>query len=215
MKNIYDSRKEYKKLQLEEEVILSNPIDQFNLWFHELENTKNNNFEINAMTVSTVGVCGEPTNRVVLLKEYSKNGFIFFTNYTSKKGRDLAINNHICASFFWWPLERQVIIKGKAVKIDNKESEEYFKSRPKGSQIGAIISNQSQVINGREELDKKYEFLMEKHKESSLNKPENWGGYRIDPIEIEFWQGRESRLHDRIRYLLQPTLDWKIERLSP
>ncbi len=213
MNNLENQRQEYKKLKLEESNVLADPISQFHLWFQELAQL-NSEIEVNAMTVSTIGTDDIPRNRVVLLKSYNQEGFIFYTNYKSNKGNALDNNSNICASFYWWPLERQVIIKGKASKIDEKESEAYFNSRPKGSQIGAIVSSQSQIINGRTEIEKRYNQLMEEYKDTNPKKPVDWGGYLIKPIEIEFWQGRESRLHDRINYTLQYS-DWKIERLSP
>ena len=213
MKNLNFQRKEYTKLKLVENEVLKNPISQFHEWYLELEKS-NAEIEINAMTLSTVDSSNAPRNRVVLLKSYDQKGFTFFTNYKSFKATAIEINNQVCISFFWWPLERQVIVRGTAKKVDEKSSQEYFTIRPKGSQVGAIVSNQSQVINGREELEQNYERLMEKFKDSIPPKPENWGGYLIEPYEMEFWQGRENRLHDRLNYKLIGT-EWKIERLSP
>lgn len=211
--DLTDYRKTYEKDSLSKESMDSNPIKQFQDWFHEVEE-KGGVEEANAMTVSTVDENGFPKNRVVLLKKFDDNGFYFYTNYNSDKGKALAQNNKICLSFFWPNLERQVIISGIAEKTSEADSTEYFHSRPKGSQIGAMVSPQSEVIKSREFLEENLAQLQEKYKNSEVPKPEYWGGYIIKPVSVEFWQGRPNRLHDRIRYTKTES-DWKIERLAP
>ncbi|WP_396590230.1 pyridoxamine 5'-phosphate oxidase [Allomuricauda sp. R78024] len=213
-KDLSNYRKSYEKSALMEDSILENPLEQFQKWFYEVEATDGLE-EPNAMTVSTIGLDGFPKNRVVLMKRYTHEGFIFYTNYQSEKGKALETNPSTCLSFFWPNLERQVIIKGKAEKIAENLSDGYFESRPVGSQLGAIISQQSETIASREEMEEK---LVEMEKESigkELERPSYWGGYLVRPVSIEFWQGRPNRLHDRIRYKLQEDFNWKIERLQP
>jgi pyridoxamine 5'-phosphate oxidase len=167
------------------------------------------------MTLSTIGLDGYPKSRVVLLKRYTYEGFIFYTNYNSEKGKAIEKNPNVCLSFFWHSAERQIIIKGKAEKIAENLSDGYFESRPRGSQLGAIVSKQSDVIPNRKYLEIKLSKLEESYKDKEILRPEFWGGYIVKPIEIEFWQGRPNRLHDRIRFLLQEDYNWKIDRLSP
>ena len=167
------------------------------------------------MTISTIGKDGYPKSRIVLLKKYSEDGFIFYTNYTSEKGKAIAANNHICLSFFWPALEQQIIIKGKAEFLPKEISDEYFKSRPKGSKLGAWASNQSSVVMSREELGANLENFEKKFNETEILRPKHWGGYIVKPISVEFWQGRPNRMHDRIRYSLGPDFSWKRERLAP
>ena len=169
----------------------------------------------NAMTISTIGLDGFPKNRVVLLKKYTHEGFIFFTNYESEKGKAIAKNPNVCISFFWPNLERQIIIKGMAEKIAENLSDGYFESRPKGSQYGAIVSDQSTVIPSRDYLEDKLKALESEYEGKEIKRPDFWGGFIVKPISMEFWQGRPNRLHDRIRYALQEDYDWKIERLAP
>lgn len=211
--DLTDYRKSYNKDSLSKEIMESNPIKQFQNWFHEVEE-KGGVEEANAMTVSTVDENGFPKNRVVLLKKFDDNGFYFYTNYNSDKGRAIAQNKKVCLSFFWPNLERQVIIRGIAEKTSEADSTEYFHSRPKGSQIGAMASPQSEVIESREFLENNLSQLQEKYKNSEVPKPEYWGGYLITPLSIEFWQGRPNRLHDRILYTKLES-DWKMERLAP
>lgn len=211
--DLTDYRKSYNKDSLSKEIMESNPIKQFQNWFHEVEE-KGGVEEANAMTVSTVDENGFPKNRVVLLKKFDDNGFYFYTNYNSDKGKAIAQNNKVCLSFFWPNLERQVIIRGIAEKTSEADSTEYFHSRPKGSQIGAMASPQSEVIESREFLENNLSQLQEKYKNSEVPKPEYWGGYLINPLSIEFWQGRPNRLHDRILYTKLES-DWKMERLAP
>lgn len=207
-------RKSYEKGELLLKNAPENPIELFRDWFVEVD-THFNQGETNAMTISTIGLDGYPKNRVVLLKKYTHEGFIFYTNYDSEKGKAILQNPNVCLSFFWPMAERQVIIKGSAEKISENLSDGYFESRPRGSQLGAIASNQSEVIPNREFLENKLKTLELELKGKSIERPENWGGFMVSPVEIEFWQGRPNRLHDRIRYKLEENLDWKIDRLSP
>ncbi|RYC51572.1 pyridoxamine 5'-phosphate oxidase [Flagellimonas olearia] len=213
-KDLSDYRKSYEKSALLETTIKENPMEQFQKWFYEVEATDGLD-EPNAMTVSTIGLDGFPKNRVVLMKKYTHEGFIFYTNYDSEKGRAIAANPSLCLSFFWPNLERQVIIKGTAEKLAENLSDGYFESRPLGSQLGAVVSNQSEVIGSREVLEKELEALERKYEGKEIPRPSNWGGFLVRPVSIEFWQGRPNRLHDRIRYTLQEDYDWKIERLAP
>ena len=214
MSDLSNYRKSYEKSELLENAIPEDPISLFKKWFHEVEDFGGVD-EVNAMTVSTFGLDGFPKSRVVLLKNYSYEGFIFYTNYDSEKGRAIAENPHICLSFFWHSMERQVIIKGIAGKTPENISDGYFDSRPDGSKLGAIVSNQSEVIASREVLETKLKQLEGQFEGKEIPRPENWGGFLVKPVEVEFWQGRANRLHDRIRYKLQQDYSWKIERLSP
>lgn len=207
-------RKSYDKGELILSSVPENPIELFRDWFIEVD-THFNVGETNAMTISTIGLDGYPKSRVVLLKKYTHEGFIFYTNYSSEKGRAIADNPNVCLSFFWHGAERQIIIKGKAEKISGNLSDGYFESRPRGSQLGAIVSNQSEVVANRQELEVKLKDLEIEFEGKDIERPENWGGFIIKPVELEFWQGRPNRLHDRIRYQLQDDFNWKIERLAP
>ncbi|WP_267401833.1 MULTISPECIES: pyridoxamine 5'-phosphate oxidase [unclassified Chryseobacterium] len=213
MENLHDKRKVYDKSQLIESEIKQNPIEQFRDWF--LEASENPNiYEANAMAISTVEEDGCPRTRMVLLKAYTHEGFIFYTNYDSKKGKAIEKNHTACLHFFWPNLERQIIIKANLDRIAENLSDGYFHSRPKGSQLGAAVSPQSQVIPNKEFLEERLKELEKKYENSEVPRPENWGGYIAKPYEIEFWQGRPNRLHDRIVYTLDD-LDWKISRLAP
>lgn len=214
MKDFSDYRKSYEKSELLESSIPEDPINLFNRWFHEVEDNGGIE-EVNAMTVSTIGLDGYPKSRVVLLKKFTFEGFIFYTNYESEKGKALANNPNVCLSFFWPTLERQVIIKGKAEKIAENLSDGYFESRPTGSKLGAIVSPQSQVIPSRTFLEEELKNLENQYLQKEIERPAHWGGYIVKPISVEFWQGRPNRLHDRIRYSLQADFEWKIERLAP
>lgn len=214
MKDLSDYRKSYQKAELSKSSIPDNPMEAFSKWFNEVEEVSGY-IEVNAMTLSTLGVDGYPKNRVVLLKEFSTDGFVFYTNYNSDKGKSIARHNKVSLSFFWPQLERQVIIKGDASRVTPSKSEEYFHSRPRGSQLGAYISDQSSVIADRLYLEQKLREAEEMFKNKPIPKPKDWGGYLVVPIEIEFWQGRENRLHDRIRFSKQAINKWRKERLSP
>lgn len=214
MTDLSNYRKSYEKSELLESMIDENPLMQFRKWFHETEEFGGVE-EVNAMTLSTLGLDGFPKSRIVLLKKYDENGFTFVTNYDSEKGKALLQNPQVCLSFFWHSLERQVIIKGIAEKQSEAYSDGYFHSRPKGSQLGAVVSPQSEVIPNREFLDTKLKELEEKFANTEVNRPPNWGGILVKPVSIEFWQGRPNRLHDRIKYTLNPDGDWFIERLAP
>jgi pyridoxamine 5'-phosphate oxidase len=211
-KAIADLRKEYALQTLLETDIATNPIDQFSKWWAQAMETEIT--EANAMTLATASSDGLPSARIVLLKGFDSNGFVFFTNYKSYKGLQLEENPKACLVFFWKELERQVRIVGLVKKAPPKMSDEYFHSRPPGSQAGAIASPQSQVIESRDWLDKQYLKVSEQLKEKSADRPEHWGGYVVQPVIIEFWQGRPSRLHDRIQYTLENG-EWKMERLAP
>ena len=186
----------------------------FQKWFYEVDNNDSID-EANAMTVSTIGLDGFPKGRVVLLKKYTYEGFIFYTNYISEKGKAITANPNVCLSFFWHAAERQIIIKGKAEKIVENLSDGYFESRPRGSQLGAVVSNQSEVVENRSSLEDKLSALEQKLEGKEIPRPKYWGGLIVKPIEIEFWQGRANRLHDRIRYKLQEDYNWQIDRLAP
>ena len=207
-------RKSYDKGSLLESGISDNPLELFQKWFSEVDQHFPQD-ETNAMTLSTLGLDGFPKGRVVLLKKYTQQGFIFYTNYESEKGKSIIAHPRVSLSFHWAGAERQVIIKGKAEKIAADVSDGYFESRPRGSQLGAHASQQSTVVPNRQTLENQLKTLEEKFKNKSIPRPEFWGGFIVKPIEIEFWQGRANRLHDRIRYQLQSDLNWKIERLSP
>ncbi len=211
--NLNDYRRNYLKGELTEQTVDENPLQQFRKWFYEVKDSETVD-EVNAMTLTTLGVDGFPKGRVVLLKKYDEYGFYFYTNYESEKGKSIEKNENVSLSFFWPGMERQVIIKGKASKTSEEDSKNYFNSRPIGSQLGAIISSQSQVIPNREVLEEELKRLEEKYEEGEVEKPEDWGGYLVAPVSIEFWQGRPNGLHDRILYTLE-RYDWKIERLAP
>ncbi len=214
MEDLSDYRKSYEKSQLLENNIPEDPMNLFHRWFYETEE-QGNIEEVNAMTVSTIGLDGFPKSRVVLLKKFNEEGFIFYTNYNSEKGKAINNNPNVCLSFFWHSMERQVIIKGIAEKANPVISDNYFESRPDGSKLGAIVSPQSQVIESREFLDKKLKELENEFQSKPIPRPDYWGGFLVRPVEVEFWQGRPNRLHDRIRYHLQDDYFWKIERLAP
>lgn len=206
-------RQEYSSETLLEQDVAKNPIDQFQKWWQQVINSQV--VEPNAMTLATASADGMPSARIVLLKGFDNSGFVFYTNYKSYKAMQLEENPKACLIFFWKELERQVRITGIVKRVSEKESEQYFHSRPVGSQVGAIASPQSQVIPDREWLDQEYKKLVAKYKDGNVPKPDHWGGYRVHPVIIEFWQGRPSRLHDRIQYTLQEGGEWKIERLAP
>lgn len=211
--NIADIRKNYSQKTLSENDVEVDPIKQFDRWWKEAMASDID--EVNAMTLATASADGFPSARIVLLKDLSTLGFSFFTNYSSFKGQQLAENPKACLVFFWKELERQVRITGLIEKLSEEISNEYFQSRPEGSRIGAIASPQSQVIPGRTWLDEQYQKLEQELKNTATQRPAHWGGYLLKPVIIEFWQGRPSRLHDRIQYTLEGNGSWKIERLAP
>jgi len=207
-----DLRVDYGRATLSEADLRDNPIEQFGAWFDDARAA--DIAEPNAMTLATVGPDGAPSARVVLLKAFDASGFTFHTNYNSRKGRELTANPNCYLHFFWKELERQIFIRGTATKVSAQESDEYFAVRPYPSQIGALASEQSSVIESREALEQRFEELKAKYPEGSVPRPEHWGGFRVTPTEFEFWQGRRSRLHDRIRYTASGNA-WAIDRLSP
>jgi len=213
-KDLSNYRKSYEKLELLEENCPENPMELFQNWFISADNSKTVE-ETNAMIIATIGEDGFPKSRVVLLKKYTLEGFIFYTNYNSEKGKAILKNNNVCLSFFWPALEQQIIIKGKAEKLAENLSDGYFDSRPDGSKLGAWASNQSSVVSSRAALDESLSIFEKKFENSEIPRPNHWGGFIIKPISIEFWQGRPNRMHDRIRYTLSEDFSWKIERLAP
>jgi len=211
-KSIGDIRNDYSAKTLARNDVDKSPINQFNIWFDEAVNSKID--EVNAMTLSTVSSEGRPSARIVLLKGIENNGFVFFTNYKSEKGEHLAEKPYASLTFFWKELERQVRIDGKVEKISKEDSEAYFKTRPYKSRVGAWVSEQSQPLSSRFELMRKFALKATQLFGQEVPLPDFWGGYILIPNRVEFWQGRPSRLHDRINYkLINGT--WKIDRLSP
>ena len=213
-KDLSNLRLVYSLGELLEKDLRENPLEQFQQWFLQAQQSDTVQ-EPNAMSVATIGLDGFPKTRVVLLKRFTDEGFIFYTNYNSEKGKAILANPNICLSFFWPVLERQIIIKGTAEKLPTNLSDGYFQSRPRGSQLGSIVSQQSEVVPSREYLQEQLSSLEKEMEGKSLKRPAHWGGFLGRPISLEFWQGRPNRLHDRIRYTLEADYDWKIERLSP
>ena len=211
--NPADIRREYSGKSLSESAIQPDPFQQFGQWWNEA--IAANIEEVNAMTLATASTEAVPSARIVLLKEFNLDGFVFFTNYNSFKGRQLAENPKACLVFFWKELERQVRVTGLVKKISDKENDIYFKSRPEASQIGALVSPQSQVIANRNWIDEQFKKAAKELEGSTIQRPPHWGGYIVKPVIIEFWQGRPNRLHDRIQYSLEEKGTWKIERLAP
>jgi len=213
MSAITDLRREYASHALSEDQADLDPIRQFTSWFDEAVSAQL--LDVNAMTLATVSSAGDPAARIVLLKGFDEHGFVFFTNYDSAKGRDLAATPRACLLFFWVELERQVRITGSVTKVATAESDEYFHSRPFESQIGAWASAQSTAVADRAALETRYAELLTQHAGQVVPLPPFWGGYRVKPECIEFWQGRPSRLHDRLLYLRQADGSWARSRLSP
>jgi pyridoxamine 5'-phosphate oxidase len=211
--SIADIRREYARAELTEQTVLPDPIAQFQKWLNEAIDAQE--LEPTAMTVATAGADGAPSARVVLLKGVDARGFVFYTNYESRKGRQLAENPRAALAFWWATLERQVNIAGEVEKLPREESERYFHSRPRTSQIGAWASRQSSVIASRNAVLMEATKIAARHLIGEIPLPPYWGGYVVSPRTIEFWQGRPSRLHDRLLYTLQAGGEWKIERLSP
>jgi pyridoxamine 5'-phosphate oxidase len=209
---LHSIRNEYKYAELTEKSIKKTPFKQFEYWINEAINSKVT--EPTAMAVTTLGIDGFPGSRIVLLKDYGENGFIFFTNYNSNKGKSIAKNPAISLHFFWPELQRQIRISGFAEKTSDEISEQYFNSRPVLSQIAAVVSNQSSKIESREILQNSFDSEKEKIADRTIKRPKYWGGYLVKPVKFEFWQGRESRLHDRILYEKNGT-GWVISRLAP
>lgn len=214
MKDLGNYRKSYDKNQLTEQDLPQNPIELFQEWFLEVE-AFGGIEEVNAMSVATIGKDGFPKTRVVLLKQIVDNGFLFYTNYESEKGIAITENPKVCISFFWPNLERQVIVKGTASKVSAEISDTYFSSRPIGSQLGAMVSAQSSIIESRTILQNKLQHLTLEFANKKPVRPSNWGGYLVQGISFEFWQGRPNRLHDRIRFSGFDGKNWTIDRLSP
>lgn len=213
-KDISDERKDYSLASLSEDSVNADPMKQFEQWLSEVRTT--DQIEPTAMNIATATDAGDISSRMVLLKAVDSSGFSFFTNYDSQKSHDLAANANAALCFWWSSLERQVRVQGEVVKVSEQESDKYFNSRPRGSRIGAIASQQSQVIASSEILEQQVESVaLQYQDQDDIPRPEYWGGYRVKPRLIEFWQGRPSRLHDRIRYVLDANGNWQIERLSP
>ncbi len=213
MHNIADIRKEYMLQSLQEGDAAGNAIKQFSTWWKDAINSDIE--EVNAFTLATATPGGKPSARIVLLKGYDENGFVFFTNYESHKGNELAANPQGCMVFFWKELERQIRIEGPIEKISAEESDDYYFSRPLSSQVGAWASPQSRVIANREIIEENVKKYEARFAHTPVSRPPQWGGYRLSPQVMEFWQGRPSRLHDRLRYTLQENNEWAIERLAP
>jgi len=210
---VADMRRTYKLSHLLEGEVAADPLAQFEKWFGEA--VKAEVLEPNAMTLATAGADGRPSARTVLLKGWDARGFVFYTNYESRKGAELAANPHASLLFTWLPLERQIEIRGAVERVTRAETEDYFYKRPIDSQLGAWASPQSRVLAGREDLERRIEALMVEHRGRAVPVPPHWGGYRVTPVSIEFWQGRPSRLHDRLRYTRRPDGSWQLERLAP
>jgi pyridoxamine 5'-phosphate oxidase len=215
-KDLRSVRENYNKGVLRRSSMLNNPIEQFNMWLEEYQSLQQSDF--NAMTLSTLGKDGFPHSRVVLLKEVDSGDFVFYTNYESDKGKEINQQPRVALNFFWPEMERQIRIEGIARQVDEQVSEEYFRMRPRESQIGAWASPQSREVDGEEDLNQRFKECVERFKDTAvIPRPPHWGGYAVKPVMIEFWQGRPSRLHDRFRYVLQDggVDNWSMHRLAP
>ncbi|QDT00653.1 pyridoxamine 5'-phosphate oxidase [Adhaeretor mobilis] len=213
--SLADMRRNYQRAGLSKADCPDSPFEQFTAWFEASKAASPGDwFEVNAMTLSTATPAGSVSARIVLLKAFDERGFVFFTNYDSQKGTELAANPHASLTFYWGPLERQVRIVGFVEKTSREQSEEYFHARPRASQLGAIVSQQSSLVPNRAALETAMQQLETQHEGKEIPVPEHWGGYRVVPTEIEFWQGRPNRLHDRIRYRKEGKA-WVLERLAP
>ena len=213
-KDLSNYRKSYERNPLIKDDVPDNPMELFRDWFYHADETDGIE-EANIMSISTHGLDGFPKSRIVLLKKFTWEGFIFYTNYNSEKGKAIERNSNVCLSFFWSNMERQVIIKGKAEKIPENLSDGYFESRPNGSKLGAWASDQSQVVPSRKYLDGRLASFEKQFENKEIIRPKHWGGYLVKPNCMEFWQGRPNRMHDRIQFTLQKNFSWKIERLAP
>lgn len=212
-KELHNFRQSYQKHRLSQVEVLDDPIDQFIAWFNDAK--ESDIVEPNAMTLATSGADGRVSARVVLLKEVGPKGFVFYTNYKSKKALEIEKNIFGALTFWWYTLERQVRIEGKLTKTSSADADEYFHSRPRGSQIGAWTSPQSEVIPNRDFLESRYNEIEKEYEGRDIPRPDHWGGYVLNPDKIEFWQGRPNRLHDRVEFLKQPNGTWKNQRLAP
>jgi pyridoxamine 5'-phosphate oxidase len=211
--SIADLRREYSLTGLRKADLAADPLQQFRHWFDQALAAGTN--EPNAMVLATADAAGKPSTRVVLLKGLDERGFVFFTNYESRKARELAVNRHAALNFFWVELERQVCVTGSVTQVPREEAEAYFKTRPRGSRLGAWASKQSETVPSREVLEARLQELEKKYPGEEIPLPPFWGGYVLAPGEIDFWQGRPNRLHDRFRYSKQADGRWLVERLSP
>ena len=210
---LFSLRTQFSMDEIDEKKFSKNPIIQFNRW---MANAIDSTIEDpNAMTLSTAGKNYKVDSRIVLLRDANSTGFSFFTNYNSAKGKEMKENKNVCLNFFWPQLQRQIRIKGSVIKLSEKKSDAYFNSRPRESQISAWASHQSELLVNRTDLEKRYEALQKKHEGKKVPRPKHWGGYLVKPIEIEFWQGRENRLHDRLVYLKKRNGNWTLSRLNP
>ena len=206
-------RHDYEKASLDESAVAADPIAQFRTWFDQA--TAEGLPEPNAVTVSTATPEGRPSSRVVLMRGFDERGFVFYTNYQSRKGREIEENPHAAMCFFWQPMERQVRIEGRIEKTTEAESDDYFRGRPTGSKLGAWVSNQSGVVPGRSTLEAEMEAIKTRFPGEEIPRPPHWGGFRVVPESVEFWQGRRSRLHDRLVYRRADDGGWRVERLAP
>lgn len=212
--SLADMRRDYSLAELSRQSVADDPFEQFGRWFQEAQAAQV--LEPNAMSLATADKNGVPSVRIVLLKGFDQDGFVFYTNYQSDKARELAENSHAAVVFLWRELERQVRISGTVGKVSQAMSQDYFRSRPRGSQIGALASSQSRVVANRELLDQRFQAIDEQYRDSAIPMPEHWGGYCLMPLQLEFWQGRRSRLHDRLRYRrVERGESWITERLEP